>query len=95
MCRTITARGADVVGQRLEVRLDEEHQRMLATVLEARGIPVSDVVRQLIESAYEEIALARRLEAVQRLAALEGEDMPDPDELSRQLAKTYDIPDLY
>lgn len=84
-----------MVGPRLEVRLDTEHQRRLEVVLEERRVAVSELVRQLIDAAYEEIALARRLEAVRQIAAMGIEDVPDPEELSRQLARTYDIPDLY
>jgi hypothetical protein len=81
-----------MVAARLEVRLDPESQRKLATVIELRGTPVSTIVRELIDRAYEEVMLQRRREAVRRIAAMQIEDLPDPDELSQQLDSTYDTP---
>ena len=45
---------------RLNVWLDEEQRRRLDEVVEARGAPISEVVRGLIDDAYEEIMLERR-----------------------------------
>ena len=56
---------------RLSVRLDDEQRRRLDMVVETRGAPISDVVRRLIDDAYEEIMLERRR------AAMEIEDVPD------------------
>lgn len=81
--------------ERLEVRIDSEQRRKLDTVARERAVPVSHVVRAMIEEAYEAVMLQRRLEAVRRIAALEVEDVPDPEELSRQLDETYAIPDPY
>lgn len=39
---------------RLELRLDKERKRKLAQIAEARGIPLSQVVRDLIDQAYNE-----------------------------------------
>ncbi len=84
-----------MTARRLEVRLDQEHHRKLEEITAARGARVSDLVRELIDQAYEEVQLAERLAAVRSISELELEDMPEPDELSRQLARTYDVPDLY
>ena len=40
--------------QRLELRLDSERRRKLAEIAQARGVPLSQVVRDLIDRAYEE-----------------------------------------
>ena len=84
-----------MAAHRLEVRLDPEHRRKLEEITVARGAPVSVVVRELIDRAYEEVDLAARLRAVEELAQMEIEEMPDPDELSRQLASTYDVANLH
>ncbi|MCY4393348.1 MAG: ribbon-helix-helix protein, CopG family [Chloroflexi bacterium] len=75
---------------RLEVRLDEERKQRLDMLVETAGIPTSEVVRRLIDEAWEAVMLERRKAAVERLAALEVEDVPDPDVLSRQLVKAYE-----
>ncbi len=76
--------------QRLDVRLDAEHMRRLREVADTEGAPLSEVVRRLIDSAYEDIQLSQRLAAVAQIAAANVEDVPDPDELSRQLEETYE-----
>ena len=72
------------------MRLDDERKERLDMLVETAGAPTSDVVRRLIDEAWEAMMLERRLAAVERLAALEVEDVPDPDILSRQLEKTYE-----
>ncbi len=79
---------------RLEVRLDDEYQQKLADIVEARHEPVSALIREMIDEAHEKVMLEERLAAVAHMASLEIEDVPDPDELSRQLAKTYEMTNL-
>ncbi len=83
-----------MVTERLEVRLDAERRRKLKEIAEQRGAPVSEVVRQLIDQAYQDIDRAMRMRAAQALIALEIEDVPDPETLNRQSESTYGIPDL-
>ncbi|MCY3601641.1 MAG: ribbon-helix-helix protein, CopG family [Chloroflexi bacterium] len=75
---------------RLEVRLDDERKQRLEELGEAEGVPISEVVRRLIDDAWEEVMRARRIAAVERMAQLEIEDVPDPDTLSRELEETYE-----
>ena len=75
---------------RLSVRLDDEQRRRLDELVEARGAPISEVVRRLIDDAYEEIMLERRRAAVERMAAMEIEDVPDPETLSRELEAAHE-----
>ena len=75
---------------RLEVRLDEERKQRLEQLGEAQGVPVSEVVRTLIDAAWEDAMRARRLAAVERRARLEVELPPDPEKLSRELEETYE-----
>ena len=80
---------------RLNVWLDEEQRRRLDEVVEARGAPISKVVRGLIDDAYEEIMLERRRAAVERMAAMEIDVPLDPDELSRELEAAHEPGGLY
>ena len=75
---------------RLDVRLDDEQRRRLDEIVEERGRPISEVVRGLIDDAYEAVMRERRLEAVQRLVALEVEEPPDPAQLSRELEAAHE-----
>ena len=92
MCRTIPEQrkyGYDYrasgcpVGLRSEKKLDQ--------IAEIREETISDVVRQLIASAYEDAMLERRLLAVQRMAEANVEEMPDPEELARQMNNKYNL----
>ena len=80
--------------ERLEVRIDEERRRRLNEVASRRGAPVSEVVRSMIDRAYEDLVRERRLEAARAIAAMAVEDVPEPEELSRQLEGTYEPPVL-
>ncbi len=75
---------------RLEVRLDDERKQRLEKLGEAQGVPVSEVVRSLIDAAWEDAMRARRRAAVERMARLEVEDPPDPETLSRELEEAYE-----
>lgn len=80
---------------RLDVRLDDEQRRRLDMVVETRGAPISEVVRGLIDDAYEEVMLERRRAALKRMVALEIEDVPDPETLSRELEAAHEPGGLY
>ena len=75
---------------RLDVRLDDERRRRLEELVQERGEPISDVVRCLIDNAYEDIMRERRRQAVERLTRLEIEDPPDPATLARQLEEAHE-----
>ena len=75
---------------RLDVRLDAERRRRLEELVEERGVPISDVVRCLIDDAYEDIVRVRRKQAIERLIGLNVEDPPDPDTLSRELEAAHE-----
>lgn len=76
--------------ERLEVRLDQEWRRKLADVAAVYGTAVSETVRVMIDDAYEEIVRERRRQAARELAALAIEDVPDDEELARQLADAHE-----
>ena len=81
--------------ERLEVRLDKEHQLKVAELAAQYGTNVSETVRRAIDEAHGKAMLARRLEAVRWMAEANLEDVPDIEELKRQINEGYDIPDLY
>jgi len=78
------------VVRRLEVRLDDERRRRLEQLVAERSVPISEVVRGLIDDAYEEAMQKRRHDAVARLVRLEVEDPPDPATLSRELEEAHE-----
>lgn len=80
---------------RLDVRLDSEQRRRLEELVEERGVPISEVVRCLIDDAYESIMRERRRQAVERLVGLDVEDPPDAATLSRELEAAHDPGRLY
>ena len=75
---------------RLDVRLDPERRKRLEEMARDRGVPISDVVRSLIDDAYEGILRERRRKAVDHLVSLEVEDPPDPQALSRELEAAHE-----
>lgn len=74
---------------RLVVRLDDEKRRRLDKVVEHRGGAISEVVRGMIDDAYEDVMRERRRAAVERIAAMEIDVPLDPDELSRELEAAH------
>ena len=74
----------------LDVRLDFERRRRLEELAQEAGIPISEVVRRLIDGAYENIMRARRKQAIERLIGLNVEDPPDPETLSRELEAAHE-----
>jgi uncharacterized protein (DUF1778 family) len=84
-----------MVTERLEVRLDAEQRQMLDELARLEQNSVSEVVRRLIRSEFDVVMRERRIEAARQIGEMEIEDVPDPEELSRQLAQTHDLGDLY
>ena len=80
---------------RLDVRLDAERRRRLEEIVEESGAPISEVVRRLIDDAYERVALERRRRAVARLISLDVDDPPDADALSRELEAAHEPGSLH
>jgi len=76
---------------RFEVRLDKGCRERLDEIAESKGVTAAEVVRQLIDQAYEEVLRAHRLRAAEELIAMNAEIPPDPDELSRILETAHDV----
>ncbi len=78
---------------RIEVRLDAEHLRKVSELREKYGTSTSETLREAIDEAYEKMIQQRREEALKRILASEGvEDVPDPEELKRQIVAGWDLP---
>ena len=84
-----------MVTERLDVRLDQERRRKLRELADEEEASVSEMVRRLIDNAYEEALKARRRRAARKLGALEIEDVPDPATLSRELERAHEPGGLY
>lgn len=76
--------------QRLDVRLDRERRRKLQELAAEEGSPISEVVRRLIDRAYEDTQQGRRIRAAQELGRLEIEDVPSPAALNQELEDAHD-----
>ena len=72
---------------RLEVRLDDERRQRLEEIAREQGAPISDVVRSLIDDAWEAIMLERRLQAVREIASMELDVPDDPQDLFRRVGR--------
>ena len=75
---------------RLHVRLDPERRRRLEELAEEKGAPIPEVVRRLIDDAYQGIMQERRRQAVRRLTSLEIEVVPDAATLSSELEEAHE-----
>ena len=75
---------------RFEVRLDKVCRERLDELAESKGATAAEVVRQLIDKAYEEVLREHRLQAAEELIAMNAEVPPDPAELSRLLGTAHD-----
>ena len=76
--------------ERLDVRLDQERRRKLRELAVEQGTPVSETVRRLIDRAYEDTLVARRVRAAQALGQMEIEDVPGPATVHHQLEATHE-----
>jgi len=77
--------------ERLGIRLDPDRRRKLADMARRRGSSTSVLVREAIDRLYEMDQRERRFAAVEAMRRMQIEDVPEPEELSRQLDQTYDI----
>ncbi len=80
--------------ERIELRVDEEHKRKIAELRERYGTTASDALRRAIDEAHEKMMIQKRLDIVKRMSEANIEDVPDPDELKRQILAGHDKSDL-
>ena len=75
---------------RLDVRLDAERRQRLEELAAVQGASISEVVRCLIDDAYEDVQRTRRKQAIERLIGLKVEVPQDPDVQSRELEAAHE-----
>ena len=71
-------------------RLDSECRRRLDGLAQRQGASASEVVRSLVNTAYQTGLAGRRLQAVEEITRLEAETPPDPDQLSLELGSAHE-----
>lgn len=89
VCTILSVR-SDELTHRLDVRLDSEHRHRLEELARERQAAISDVVRTLIDGAYEDVLRDRRRAALERLVGLNVEDAPDPETVARELEAAHE-----
>ena len=80
---------------RLDIRLDHDCRARLDAVVEDSGLSASEIIRNIIDQAYEDVLKKERQNAFARLISLNIETPPDPTELSRELEDAHSPGDLY
>ena len=75
---------------RVEVRLDEEQRQHLEDIARKRDVTISEVVRGLINDAWEADQLEYRRQLVRKIASFHGEVPDDPQDLFRELESRYE-----
>ena len=75
---------------RLSVRLDAVRRKKLEELAAVRGVSTSELVRCLLDGAYEDIQRTRRKQAIERLIGLEVEVPQGPAALSQELEAAHD-----
>ena len=79
---------------RVEVRLDDEQRQRLDDIAEEQDATISEVVRRLIDDAWEAVMLERRRQLVREIASFQGEVPDDPQDLFRELESRYESDSL-
>jgi predicted transcriptional regulator len=79
---------------RLEVRLGPEGQERLRRIAHHRHKGMSEVVRDLIDDAYEELRRADRIAAAEELGAMQAFQLGTPEELKREILSMYEPHDV-
>ena len=79
---------------RVEFRLDDECRQRLDDLAEDRGGSISEVLRGLIDEAWEAIMLERRRQLVREIASFQGEVPDDPMDLFRELESRFESDSL-
>ncbi len=79
-----------MVTQRFEIRLDPERRENVQYVAGQEGESLTEAFRRLVDRGFDDWMKERRRLAVERIAAMEIEDMPEPEELARQMDAMYD-----
>lgn len=79
---------------RVEFRVDDECKQRLDDLAEERDASISEVLRGLIDEAWEAVMVERRLQLVREIASLQGEVPDDPQDLFRELESRFESDSL-
>jgi len=79
-----------MASERYEIRLDAQHKARLGELATTYGVPGSQVVKDLIDKAFQDSRRAARMRAAEDLASINGEDVPGMETLKRQLGRSRD-----
>lgn len=79
---------------RLEVRLDEERRQHLEEMAQAQDTSMAEVVRHMIDDAWEAFMVEYRLQLVREIASFEMEVPDDPQDLFRELESRFESDSL-
>lgn len=79
-----------MVAERFELRIDKQLRQRLDQLAAEHGLQASEMVRRLIDEAYEAADRERRLAAARRIGEAQLEDVPPPDVLKRQLESAHE-----
>jgi len=80
-----------VVTKRIEARFDEETAEILSNLAHERNSTVAEVLREAVRRMDDDEQRERRRRIVDEIAAMNIEEMPDPEELARQMDSMYDL----
>ena len=74
---------------RLDIRLDHDCRARLDAAVQDSGLSASEIIRNLIDQAYQGVLRKERRNAFQRLISLNIGTPPDPAEPSQELGETH------
>lgn len=75
--------------KRLQILLDAEQHRRVAAVARSRGVSVARVIREAIDAYIPNDDDARRAAAAKHILSAEPMDLPDVEELKREIDKMW------
>jgi hypothetical protein len=76
------------------LHLDNEHRQKLAAIAALRATSLDAALNEIIDLAFATVDRQARLQAVQRIAELSLEVIPDPQVLAKDLDEAHAFPDL-
>lgn len=79
---------------RLEVRLDEERRQHLEEMAQGQDTSIADLVRRMIDDAWDAFMLEHRRQLVREIASFHGDVPDDPQDLFRELESRFESDSL-
>lgn len=79
-----------MLNQRLQLLLTPEQRRRLDEEASARGESIGALVREAIDARFTSTSRAKRVKAVEEIAAMRGGPAPSPEEINRLVAEEHE-----